>query len=83
MVFVGREEDVVEREKEPVHHLSKRPDDVEQNQKYQAFFCEAGGCVVGCEEGTVESSPEQAEVISHSGWDPWGLDTCTGMTPKK
>ena len=50
MVFVGGEEDVVEREKEPVHQSAKRPDDVEQNQKYQSFFCEAGGCVVGCEE---------------------------------
>lgn len=70
MVFVGREENVIEPEEEPVHQAAERPDDIEQNQKDQSFFCEAGGSVLGCKERAVEGAPEQAKVIFHSRWDP-------------
>lgn len=71
MVFIGGEEDVIQPEAQPMHQASERPDDIEQNQKDQSFFCEAGGGVLRCKKRAVESSPEQAEVISHSSWDPW------------
>ncbi len=46
VIFIGGEEDVVEPEEEPVHRLPEGPDDVEQEQKGQSFFCEAGGGVL-------------------------------------
>ena len=46
MVFVGGEENIIEPEEEPVHHLSERPDDVEQEQECYSFFCELGGGVL-------------------------------------
>ena len=45
VVLVSREEDIVEPEEKPVHRLPKGPDDVEQEQEGQSFFCEMGGGV--------------------------------------
>lgn len=45
LIFISGEENIVEPEEEPVHHLPERPDDVEQDQKYQSFFGEAGWSV--------------------------------------
>ena len=45
VVLVSREEDIVEPEEKPVHRLPKGPDNVEQEQEGQSFFCEMGGGV--------------------------------------
>lgn len=70
MIFVGGEENIVEREAEPVDQTAKRPNNVKEKQEDQAFSCEVSGGVFRCEEGTVERTPEQPEVIFHSGRDP-------------
>jgi len=63
--FMVREEDVVKPEEEPVHQRTRDPDHVEQHQKDETFFDEAGGSVFGVKERAVKGAPEQAEVVVH------------------
>lgn len=65
LFLVGREENVIEPEKEPVHQRTDGPNQIEQCQKDDPFFDEAGGGVLGCEEGSIKCAPEQADVIVH------------------
>ena len=70
MIFIGGEENIVKPEEEPMHRLPEGPDDIEQKQKDEAFFCEAGGGIFRVEEGAVKRAPELPEVKSHSERDP-------------
>ena len=71
LCLVGGEENIIEPEEEPVEQGTNGPDQIEEGQEDDPFSSEAGGGVFRCKKRAVESSPEQAEVISHSGWDPW------------
>jgi hypothetical protein len=65
LCFVGREENVVEPETEPVDERAGNPDQVEQYQEDDPFFGEAGGGVFRIEDRTVKGTPEEAEVVVH------------------
>ena len=45
IIFVGREENVIQPEEEPVDEHAERPDDTEERKEDKAFSCEAGGGV--------------------------------------
>ena len=46
LILVGREENVIEPEKEPVHQRADGPDQIEQCQKNDPLFDETGGGVL-------------------------------------
>ena len=50
LCFMSREEDVIQKETEPVHGLPNRPDCVEQKKEYDSFACEAGGGIFEIEK---------------------------------
>ncbi len=45
LFFVGGEENVIQPEAEPVDEHAEGPDQAEERQEDDAFFCEAGGGV--------------------------------------
>ena len=67
LIFISREEDVVEAETNPMDERAERPDQIEEQDEKQSFAGEAGGGVFGGEERTIESTPEKVEVVFHLG----------------
>ena len=66
MGFMGREENIVEPEAEPMDEWAGNPDQIEQYQEEDPFADETGGGVLGVEEWTVEGAPEEAEIVMHA-----------------
>ena len=80
--FMPREKNVIQKETQPVDARSNGPDGVEHQEEYDALACQTGWGVTGSEERAVRSSPEEAEIISHTvessltslhKKSPWGL----------
>lgn len=55
---MGREEDIVEQETEPMDELSDGPNEIEQGQKDDPFSSEAGGGVFCSKEGAICGAPK-------------------------
>ena len=63
--FVPGEEDIIQKETEPVDKRPNRPYHVEEQEKDGALAGETGRCVLRSEERAIESAPEETKVIVH------------------
>ena len=64
------EENVIQKEEQPVEKLSNGPDQIEKRKEYDALASETGRGVFGVEKGAVGGSPKKAEIGIHSVRDP-------------
>ncbi len=65
LFFVGGEEDVIEPKTDPIKDGNERPNNIEECQKKDAFWCQTTGGVGCFEEGTIGHAPEKAEIVRH------------------
>ena len=65
LCFVPGKQDVIEKETEPMDQRPNRLDEIEQQEKDEAFAGETSRPVVGSEERGIGCPPEEAKVINH------------------
>ncbi len=65
LCFMPGEEDIIQKETEPMHERPDGPDQIKKEKEYNSFAREMGGRVFRGEERTISCSPEEFEVVIH------------------
>ena len=65
LCFVPGEEEIIQKETEPMDERTDGPDQIEQQEKGNSFPCQMGGSIFGGEKRTIGRAPEEVKVIVH------------------
>jgi len=65
LCFVPGEEEIIQKETEPMHEWPNGPDKIKKEEECNSFACKTGWRVFWGEKRKIRCSPEEFEVVNH------------------
>jgi len=65
MIFIGREEYLIQAEADPGKDRDGNPDYIKKGEEDKAFFCEASRRIGGFNKGAIGHTPEKTKIVDH------------------